>query len=50
MVSSSKMEIEKFIGKNFESWKIKMEYLLVEKYHWIVVDVGTAPTGISTND
>jgi len=32
MVSSSKMEIEKFNGNIFELWKTKMEDLFVEKY------------------
>jgi hypothetical protein len=31
MVSSLKMEIEKFNGKIFELWKLKMEDLLVDK-------------------
>jgi hypothetical protein len=31
MVSNSKMEIEKFNGKFFELWKLKMEDLLVDK-------------------
>jgi hypothetical protein len=31
MVSSSRIEIEKFNGKNFELWKLKMEDLLVDK-------------------
>jgi hypothetical protein len=31
MVSSSKIEIKKFNGKIFELWKLKMEYLLVER-------------------
>jgi hypothetical protein len=30
-VSSSRIEIEKFNGKNFEVWKLKMEDLLVDK-------------------
>jgi hypothetical protein len=50
MPINSKMEIEKFIGKIFELWKFKMEYLLVDRDQWIVVDTGTAPTGNSTND
>jgi hypothetical protein len=45
MVSSSRIEIEKFNGKNFELWKLKMEDLLVDKEQWIVVDPGTQPTG-----
>jgi hypothetical protein len=44
MVSSSRIEIEKFNGKNFELWKLKMEDLLVDKEQWIVVDPGTQPT------
>jgi hypothetical protein len=50
MASNSKMEIEKFNGKSFELWKIKMEDLLVERDQWIVVDPGTAPTGTSADD
>jgi hypothetical protein len=42
MESSSRIEIEKFNGKNFELWKLKMEDLLVDKEQWIVVDPGTA--------
>jgi hypothetical protein len=43
--SSSRIKIEKFNGKNFELWKLKMEDLLVDKEQWIVVDPGTQPTG-----
>jgi hypothetical protein len=51
MASSSKMEIEKFNGKIFELWKLKMEDLLVDRDQWImVVDPGTAPTETSTDD
>jgi hypothetical protein len=45
MASSSRIDIEKFNGKNFELWKVKMEDLLVDKEQWIVVDPGTQPTG-----
>jgi hypothetical protein len=45
MVSSSRIEIEKFNGKNFELWKLKMEDLLVDKEQWIIVDPSTQPTG-----
>jgi hypothetical protein len=45
MASSSRIEIEKFNGKNFELWKLKMEDLLVDKEQWIVVDPGTQHTG-----
>jgi hypothetical protein len=44
MVSSSKMEIDKFNGKSFELWKLNMEDLLVERDQWIAVDPCTAPT------
>jgi hypothetical protein len=50
MASNSKMEIEKFNGKRFELWKLKMEDLLVERDQWIVVDPGMAPTGTSADD
>ena len=45
MASSSRIEIEKFNGKNIELWKLKMEDLLVDKEQWIIVDHGTWPTG-----
>jgi hypothetical protein len=48
MASSSKIEIKKFNGKSFEPWKLKMEYLLVDKDHWVDVDLGTTPTKMST--
>jgi hypothetical protein len=50
MASNSTMEIEKFNGKRFELWKLKMEDLLVDRDQWISVDPGTAPTGTSAND
>ena len=50
MASSLKMEIEKFNGKSFELWKLKMEDLLVDKDQWIVVDPGTAPIGTFADD
>jgi hypothetical protein len=45
MEISSRIEIEKFNGKNFELWKLKMEDLLVDKEQWIIVDPSTHPTG-----
>jgi hypothetical protein len=53
MVSSYRIEIEKFKGKNFELWKLNMEDLLVDKEQWIDVDpstqpIGTQPTGTQT--
>jgi hypothetical protein len=50
MVSNSKIEIEKFNGKSFELWKLKMEDLLVDRDQWIAVDPGTAPAGTLVDD
>jgi hypothetical protein len=41
MEISSRIKIEKFNGKIFELWKLKMEDLLVDKEQWIVVDIST---------
>jgi hypothetical protein len=45
MASSSRIEIEKFNGKNFELWNLNMEDLFVDKEQWITVDPCTQPTG-----
>jgi hypothetical protein len=50
MVRSSKIEIDKFNGQSFESWKLNMEDLLVEKDQWIIVDLGNTPIGTLTKD
>ena len=50
MESNSKMEIEKFNGKIFELWKLKMEDILVDRDQWITVDPGTTPIGTSVDD
>ena len=50
MSSNLKMEIEKFNGKSFEMWKLKMEDLLVDRDQWIPVDLGTSPTVTSADD
>jgi hypothetical protein len=44
------MEIEKLNGKIFELWKLKMEDLLVDKDQWIMVDLGNAPRGTSSDE
>ena len=49
-MSSSRIEIEKFNGQNFELWKLKMEDLLVDKEQWAALDLGTKPTGVLTED
>ena len=48
MASSSRIEIEKFNGQNFELWKLKMEDLLVDKEQWATVDPGTKPAAMSS--
>jgi hypothetical protein len=50
MVSCLKMEIDKFNGKSFDLWKLKMVNIMVERDKWISVDPGTTPTGTSTDD
>jgi hypothetical protein len=45
MSISSRIDIEKFNGKNFELWKLKMEDLLVEKEQWTIVHPGIQPNG-----
>eukprot|EP00253_Pinus_taeda_P026198 PITA_26198 len=50
MVSSGKIEIEKFNCYSFELWKLKMEDLLVDKGQWILVDLGTKPIGVSVEE
>ena len=47
MVSSGNIEIEKFNGRSFELWKLKMGDLLVDKDQWIAVDPGTKPMTMS---
>eukprot|EP00253_Pinus_taeda_P007142 PITA_07142 len=46
MASSGKIKIEKFNGKSFELWKLKMEDLLVDKDQSIMVDPGTKQLGV----
>jgi hypothetical protein len=50
MVSNSRIEIEKFNGQNFELWKLKIEYLLVDREQWTTVCPGTMPTGMSMEE
>jgi len=50
MVSSGKIEINKFNGHSFELWKLNMEDLLVDKDQWIAVDLGTKPMGVSDEE
>ena len=50
MVSSSRVEIKKFNGQNFELWKLKVEDLLVDKEHWVGMHLGTNPIAMSIED
>ena len=50
MARRSRVEIEKFDKHNFELWKLKMEYLLVDKEQWATVDPGTNPASMSSKD
>jgi len=50
MESSSNIKIKKSNGHNFELWKLKMEDFSIEKDKWIIVDLGIAPTRMSTED
>jgi hypothetical protein len=46
MERSSRIEIEKFNGQNFELWKLKMEYLIVDREQWKTVCPGTHLIGM----
>jgi hypothetical protein len=50
MVSNLRIKIEKFNGKKFELWKIKIEDLFVYREQWKIVCLGTMPTGMSTKE
>ena len=50
MSNTSRIEIEKFDGHNFQLWKLKMKNLLVDREQWIVVEPGTKSTGTSNED
>jgi hypothetical protein len=50
MANSSRIEIERFNGQNFELWKLKMEDILVDREQWTTVYQGTQPTGMSTEE
>ena len=50
MSNTSRIGIEKFNGHNFELWKLKMEYLLVDQEKWITIAPKTKLTGASNED
>jgi hypothetical protein len=47
MASSSRIEIEKFNGHNCDLWKLKIDYLLVDREQWTTICPGTMLTGMS---
>ena len=42
------LRFKKLNGHNFELWKLKIEYLLVDKERWETVDLGTKPVAMSS--
>jgi hypothetical protein len=50
MASSSRIEIKNFNGHNFELWKLKNEYLLVDREQWVVMSPRIVPMGISKEE
>lgn len=46
MLNTSRIEIEKFNGQNFELWKIKMKDILVDREQWVVVKPSTITFGM----
>ena len=50
IATSSRVEIDKFNGNNFELWKLNMEDVLVDKEQWAFMDLGTKPASMSSED
>ena len=50
MDSSSRIEIRNFNGHNFELWKLKIEYLLVDREQWTTFCLGTMLIGMSKEE
>jgi hypothetical protein len=50
MVISLRIKIEKFHCRNFELWKLKMEYLFVDREQWTMVCPSTHLTRMSTEE
>ena len=46
MTSSSRIEIKKINGQNFELLKLKIEDLLVDREQWVELCLGTILTGM----
>jgi hypothetical protein len=50
MESSSRIHIEKFNGQIFELWKLKIEYLLVDREQWVAICPDTILIGMSREE
>jgi hypothetical protein len=50
MTSSSRIEIEKFNGQNFELWMLKIEYLFVDREQWVAFFPSTILIGMSREE
>lgn len=50
MENIGNIETDKFNGQSFELWKLMMDDLLVGRYHWTVVDLGTTPIEMLTKN
>jgi hypothetical protein len=48
--TSSRVEMDKFNGSNFELWKLKMEDMLVDRDLWDAVSSSTKPQTTSQED
>ena len=50
MSNTSRIEIEKFNGHEFELWKLKMKDILVDQEQWVAFDPKTKLTSMSDED
>jgi hypothetical protein len=50
MASISRIKIKKLNGQNFELWKLKIEYLLVDREQWKIVYSETMSTSMSMEE
>jgi hypothetical protein len=44
MVRSSRIDIERFNGNNFEIWNLKMEDIITDREKWTTIYLATQPT------
>jgi hypothetical protein len=50
MARSYRIEIEIFNSQNFDPWKLKMEYILVDREQWTLVYPSTQSIGMSMEE